>query len=287
MASRAFTAPLRLVAQKGISIPAVRPAAARLLTTTATPLQAITPADPGAPVNPAAPLAPNVSALNQNLSIADKIALRFKDYLPNTTETYVAFDVTKELYTECALQAAYVDGVDFTPSAKFWYETCNRPPTFQSWSQVTVLHMWMLAARMRALDKGRVKTWQQHFIDHFFYDSEDKMVKRYGIKRASERGGYMKDLYHQYRGMTAAFDEGLVKGDAVMATAIWRNVFSAQEDVDLEVLATVTSYVRRAVSKLSMVDDDVVLTGRVKFGMPTDELPLVRQKSSFLEGQKE
>lgn len=113
------------------------------------------------------------------------------------------------------------------------------------------------------------------------------MVKRYGIKRASERGGYMKDLYHQYRGMTAAFDEGLVKGDAVMATAIWRNVFSAQEDVDLEVLATVTSYVRRAVSKLSMVDDDVVLTGRVKFGMPTDELPLVRQKSSFLEGQKE
>jgi cytochrome b pre-mRNA-processing protein 3 len=77
---------------------------------------------------------------------------------------------------------------------------------------VTVLHMWMIAARMRAIEKGRVSVWQQHFIDHFFYDSEDKMMKRYGIKSAGQRGGYMKDLYHQYRGMTAAFDEGLMNG---------------------------------------------------------------------------
>jgi cytochrome b pre-mRNA-processing protein 3 len=221
--------------------------------------------------------------LQQHLSIADRIALRFRDYLPSTTETYVAFDVTRGLYTECALQAAYAEGVDFSDSAKFWYETCNRPPTFQSWSQVTVLHMWMLAARMRALDKNRVKVWQQHFIDHFFYDSEDKMMKRYGIKRAGERSGYMKDLYHQYRGMTAAFDEGLFKGDAVLATAIWRNIFNAADDVNIEVLAMVTSHVRRVLSKLGSVDDEVVLTGRVKFGLPSEEKPVVRQKSHFLE----
>ena len=83
---------------------------------------------------------------------------------------------------------------------------------------------------MRALDKGRVKVWQQHFIDHFFYDAEEKMIKRYGIKRAGERTGYMKDLYHQYRGMTAAFDEGLMKGDAILATAIWRYVFLGNPD---------------------------------------------------------
>ena len=75
---------------------------------------------------------------------------------------------------------------------------------------------------MRALEKEKVGVWQQHFIDHFFYDAEEKMIKRYGIKRAPARTKYMKDLYHQYRGFTAAFDEGLVRGDSVLATAIWR-----------------------------------------------------------------
>lgn len=195
----------------------------------------------------------------------------------------MAYDVTRTLYHECALQSAYADGEDFSASAAFWYGTCARPPTFQSWSQVTVLHMWMLAARMRALDRDRVKIWQQHFIDHFFYDAEEKMVKRYGIKSAGQRGGYMKDLYHQYRGMTAAFDEGLVRGDAVLATALWRNIFNASSDVDVEVLAMVTSHVRRVVSKLGSVDDEVVLTGRVKFGLPEEERAVVRQKSVLVD----
>jgi len=239
--------------------------------------------DPGNPSNPAVPLTPSTPPLRKHLTLADRVALRFREYLPNATETYVAYDVTRTLYLECALQAAYADGEELSPSAKFWYSTCARPPTFQSWSQVTMLHMWMLAARMRALDKGRVKLWQQHFIDHFFYDAEEKMVKRYGIKSAGKRGGYMKDLYHQYRGMTAAFDEGLVRGDAVLATAIWRNVFDASEDVDVEVLAMVTSHVRRVMSKLGRVDDEVVLSGRIKFGLPEEERAVVRQKSAMVD----
>lgn len=37
----------------------------------------------------------------------------------------------------------------------------------------------------------------------------------------------MKDMLEQYRGSVAAYDEGLVSGDAVLAAAIWRNVFGA------------------------------------------------------------
>ncbi|KAI5781153.1 ubiquinol-cytochrome C chaperone-domain-containing protein [Geopyxis carbonaria] len=255
-----------------------------LATATATPTPANTP--PPQPVNTAAPLAPASPALKRSLTIADRLALRFRAYLPSTTETYVAYEVTRDLYTECAAQAAYTDGIELSPSAKFWYETCGRPKTFNSWAQVTVLHMWLLAARMRALDAGKVGVWQQHFIDHFFYDSEDKMVRRYGVKSAGERAGYMKDLFHQYRGMTAAFDQGLVKGDAMMATAIWRNVFDAAEDIDLEVLAQVTSHVRRVISKLGQVDDEVVLKGRVKFGLPAEEAPLVARPSPLLEELK-
>lgn len=256
------------------------------------------PRDPIPTADPKVPLAGVPRPLKQQLSLADRLALQFRDYIPNATETYVAFDITRDLYTECANQAAYVDGLDMSESALFWYSTCKRETTFASWAQVTILHMWMLNTRIRALEKEKVAIWQQHFIDHFFYDSEDKMAKRYGIKTSTKRGQYMKDLYHQYRGMTAAFDEGLVRGDAVMATALWRcvglytmrlftdgfrNLFNADDNVDLELLALITSHVRRVVSRLDKVNDEVILKGQVTFGMPLEEMSLVQKKSDYLE----
>jgi hypothetical protein len=50
-----------------------------------------------------------------------------------------------------------------------------------SWAQVTVLHMWMLIVRIRAFEPDRVKVWQQHFVDHFFYDAEGKMINTYKV----------------------------------------------------------------------------------------------------------
>jgi cytochrome b pre-mRNA-processing protein 3 len=35
----------------------------------------------------------------------------------------------------------------------------------------------------------------------------------------------MKDVLEQYHGSISAYDEGLIKGDAVLAAAIWRNIF--------------------------------------------------------------
>lgn len=37
--------------------------------------------------------------------------------------------------------------------------------------------------------------------------------------------GYMKDMLEQYHGSCAAYDEGLISGDPVLAAAVWRNVF--------------------------------------------------------------
>lgn len=267
--------------------PVLRPAHSRLFHTssiTAQSTAASTAVSPAQPI-PRAPEQPQQQRRPPRTppqTLTDRIALKFRDYIPNTTETYVAYDVTRTLYAECAAQAAYTDGEEFTPSAQFWYQTCARPPTFQAWSQVTMLHMWMIAARLRALDRSRVKVWQQHFIDHFFYDAEDAMLKRYAVKRAGERAGYVKDLYHQYRGMMAAFDEGLVRGDAVLATALWRNVFNASDDVDVHALALVTSHVRRCLSRLGAIGDDVVLSGRVAFGLPLEEKTVVNERSRFL-----
>ena len=64
-----------------------------------------------------------------------------------------------------------------------FYLECNRPKTFNSWAQVTILHMWAIMVRIRAFpDETVVKIWQQHFIDHFFFDAEEKMQFQYGVQ---------------------------------------------------------------------------------------------------------
>lgn len=107
------------------------------------------------------------------------------------------------------------------------------------------------------------------------------------ITSGQQRKGHLKALYEQYRGMTAGFDEGLCKGDAVLAAAIWRNLFDGKPDVDVELLAIITSYVRRVLSGLDKVSDETVYAGRVEFGNPLDEKPVVMRESKFLENLAE
>ncbi|CAZ83815.1 unnamed protein product [Tuber melanosporum] len=236
--------------------------------------------EPVAPRVKDSPVSPG--ATKPSGGIFGKVAEKLREKMPNTTETYVAHGVTLELYNECLKQAAYAEGQEFSESARFWYDVCDRPKTFMSWAQVTVLHMWMLIVRIRALDLDRVKTWQQHFVDHFFYDAEGKMIHTYKITSGGQRKTYLKDLYSQYRGMIAGYDEGLCKGDAVLATAIWRNVFNARPDVDMEVLAMITSYVRRVIHGLDKVNDQVLNSARVTFGLPNGEVEMVRMESKFI-----
>lgn len=85
------------------------------------------------------------------------------------------------------------------------------------------------------------------------------------------RNAYLKDLYNQYRGVLAAYDEGLMRGDAVMAAAIWRNVFKADDNARPRDLAVVVSYVRRMAKMLESLSDDQVAAGQVTFGHPGED----------------
>lgn len=62
-----------------------------------------------------------------------------------------------------------------------------------------------------------------------------------------------------------------------------RNVFDARPDIDMEVLATITSYARRVVHRLDKVDDQVLYSGRITFGLPNEEVETVRVESKFIE----
>lgn len=143
--------------------------------------------------------------------------------------------------------------------------------------------MYLLTVRIRAFPPTHAPTWHQHLLDHFFFMAEDRMVRLHSIHAKALRSKYLKDLFVQWRGLTAGYDEGLAKSnDAVLATAVWRNVFRADEDVDLRGIGMVVSYIRGVLKGLEAMGDEGIAGAEVVFAGPGLERAGVLLQSSMM-----
>lgn len=159
------------------------------------------------------------------------------------------------------------------------------PATFATWSQVTFLHMYLLTTRIRHFPPETAPKWHQHLVDHFFSHAEGLMIKYHQIHTGGIRSRYLKDVFAQWRGVLASYDEGLMKGDAVLAAAIWRNLFKGKKDVDVAGLAQVTAWMRRELARLEQADDLDIGSGSWEFESPKEEVRTVLIESkSMREG---
>ncbi|KAF2456551.1 ubiquinol cytochrome-c reductase assembly protein Cbp3 [Lineolata rhizophorae] len=195
--------------------------------------------------------------------------------------SYAMYALTDKLAKECCAQAEYripgaeekgaeietgEGGMHVGVGEGWWYEQLHLPVNFNTWAQVTFLHQYLLLTRLRQLPPESSREWQQQLVNHIFHAAEDRMVQQHRIDSASVRNAYKRDLFYQWRGVIAAYDEGIIGSDAVLATALWRNLFGGREDVDAVSLATVVAYVRRWVAYLDGAGDEDVLGGNVGFG---------------------
>lgn len=135
-------------------------------------------------------------------------------------------------------------------------------PTFATWSQVTLLHMYLLTVRLRALPyRDSVTTYSRHLIDHFSHEAEHRMDVYHDLGSRTIRNKYLKDLFIQWRGIIAAYDEGLAKGDAVLGAAVWRNLWKGSEtgpdgeEIDWAKVAQVVVYMRRNLAELAKKEE--------------------------------
>ncbi|KAJ5637292.1 hypothetical protein N7490_007171 [Penicillium lividum] len=192
-------------------------------------------------------------------------------------ETYVAYGMTQKLFEACSSQADYKvpqasqkgvevptteSGEHLGVSDSWWYRELGLVPTFSTWSQITFLHMYLLTVRLRALPtRDSVQTYSRHLIDHFSHNAENRMDVLHDLGSRSIRNKYLKDLFIQWRGIIAAYDEGLAKGDAVLGAAVWRNLWKANSvgadgnDIDWTKVAWVVAYMRRVLSELSKMQE--------------------------------
>ncbi|KFY07484.1 hypothetical protein V492_07099 [Pseudogymnoascus sp. VKM F-4246] len=218
--------------------------------------------------------------------------------LNKTAEQYSAYGVAEVLYRQCAAQADYkipqaamedeempktADGEDLGEGAGWWHNELGLKPTFSTWSQVTMLHMYLLTVRLRCFPASTSSIYQQHLIDHFFYDAEHRMVVSHNMEARGTRNKYLKDLFIQWRGILFAYDEGLVRGDAALASAVWRNVWKGEEDVDIKGLTKVIAYMRKSLMDLEATEELDMQMGKWKWSDPDAMKVLVGKKSPMMD----
>lgn len=135
---------------------------------------------------------------------------------------------------------------------------------------------------MRYFPEEYSKTWLQHLHDHFFWEAEHRMNIFHKVTSSTIRNRYLKELYNMWLGVQGAYDEGLIRGDAVLATALWRNVFRSNQEVDWKDVALVTGFVRRGLRALDRASDRTIVAALIQFNSPASETPLVMRPSPLL-----
>ncbi|KAK4561662.1 Serine carboxypeptidase 3 [Recurvomyces mirabilis] len=274
-------------------------------TTTTTP----PPPPPPSSSNPI----PQPSSTSPNLASNLASTLRHNPALKSTTEPYIAYGSTETLFLACQSQCSYtIPSVLATPPApapknaggedvgvgEGWWMTpkstttsstsqgieggLGLEPTFNTWAQIVMLHMYLLTLRLRQFPPQHAPIWHQNLLDHFFYAAEDRMAVWHGMSARGVRNKYLKDLWLQWRGLQLSYDEGLIKGDAVMAGAVWRNLFRGREETDVGDLGVVVAYMRREMGRLAEVTDEQVGEGAVKFGDPRAVVGSVQRESPWV-----
>jgi cytochrome b pre-mRNA-processing protein 3 len=70
-------------------------------------------------------------------------------------------------------------------------------PTFNTWAQITFLHMYLLTTRIRVFPADHAPAWHQHLLDHFFYEAENRMTVIHNVHARAVRNKYPKiSLYN-------------------------------------------------------------------------------------------
>jgi cytochrome b pre-mRNA-processing protein 3 len=145
--------------------------------------------------------------------------------------------------------------------------------------------MYMLQVRFRMFPETHAPLWIQHLTNQAFYAAEDRLVIYHKFNANSLRQKYLKDMFAQWRAVLVSYDEGLMKGDAMLAAALWRNLMGGKEDVDFGQLAQIVGYMRRELKRLETASMDEVANGQWKFsGDPGDEANLVKTPSPLMKG---
>ncbi|EPX70928.1 ubiquinol cytochrome-c reductase assembly protein Cbp3 [Schizosaccharomyces octosporus yFS286] len=200
-------------------------------------------------------------------SFLTKASLLFQKIIsPKQNMFFEATSTARYMYYEASRQAT--PERDSQDAFQFWFRRCEVPMTFQSWFQITQLHLWILQTRIRGLQPQEKQALSQALVTRFFEDMEFRIHKDYRINSDRITGMYLKDLFQQQTGAIFGYDQSMLGNDAVLATAIWRNLFAGSQNVDLSILSEIVAFVRLNVFELSNISNEEFMSRRDALFIP-------------------
>lgn len=192
--------------------------------------------------------------------------------------------VAGALYRDmCKGQAYFEKGKPLPPLSKWWYDRLGMPQTFFQWFQISSLHIWMLYVRMRCMPRKYCREYQQKLANGVFDDIDYQLREVIRVNSDRTTNNYKKQFSQQLRGSVFSYDEGLVAGDEVLASAMWRNLFEQSPVVDNTILEHLVHYVRAQLYVLDRMSDADFAAGRFRFLDPRMRYePLTEEQNSAL-----
>lgn len=121
----------------------------------------------------------------------------------------------------------------------------NLPNSFNSWFLVTELHVWMLMVRaMGEIEHGEVV--RNRIVESMWTDVVKRVQK---LVPGSRTLAYkqIEDCSREFQYAILEYDEGLMKDDRQLASAIWRRFFGSNND-NYENIELLIKYIRMNVS---------------------------------------
>ena len=112
---------------------------------------------------------------------------------------------------------------------------------------------------------GKQQQYRESLYTHFF-DDIDARLRAYKVNPRFIKST-MREFGEQMNGCIFAYDEALSQADsdAVMTSAIWRNIFASNSQCTTTVLAVTTRYVRANLAMLEKLSDEHLLSTKFKF----------------------
>jgi len=129
------------------------------------------------------------------------------------------------------------------------------------------LHVWMVLVRLRR-EGNASKQIRQDVFDRFWQDIT-KQIHALGVKPIA-LSARVRELQNAFYGAAIAYDYSLGTNDAVLASALYRNVYG--HDCKARHLLMLTAYVRRELDVIDKMEIQEFLDANWSFGNPHDGL---------------
>ncbi|MCA3262736.1 MAG: ubiquinol-cytochrome C chaperone [Telmatospirillum sp.] len=170
-------------------------------------------------------------------------------------------DATKEgaqlLYLALATQAR----------DPYFYAVAGVPDSLDGRFDAVALHAFLVLNRLKRDPDLRAAALAQNLVDFFVADM-DRSVRELGVGDMGV-ARRVKQMAQALYGRAAAYDQALVAADdALLTTALARNLYGTRENVPPGEVALVARYVRAAAAALAVQPLDALVGGQIVFPPP-------------------